>query len=209
MFQVSRAVADFGFTLSSVALIAATVGVVYFGKVRDHYTDEQISENISKTAEANAETAKLTESNTRLQLDLEKERLKRLALERKVEPRHLSNAQRANLGSRIESKSWKNAEIIWHGTGESEFYAKELASVFEQAGVRVKLHTLGMFIPSAWGLIVIKTTNDDSTQLQAILEDSAIESRIASSNSTIGEKDHPTLLVGTREDMTVPEDESR
>jgi hypothetical protein len=81
-------------------------------------------------------------------------------------------------------------------------HARKLASVFEQAGVIVKVRTMDPFIPSAWGLIVVKTanSNDDSDRLKVILDGAGVESQIGLTNSTIGDKDHPTLLVGTRED---------
>lgn len=126
------------------------------------------------------------------------------SLGRKVEPRHLSSDQKALLVSKVRLCGWTKAEVIWHGVGESEVYAKDLASVFEQAGVPTAIHTLGPFVPSAWGLLVVKTTNDDSTRLTAILDEAGIASQIALTNSTLGEKDHPTLLVGTREDVGIP-----
>jgi hypothetical protein len=216
--MVEETVAATRFTLSSVlALLGAafvllgSAGAFYFGRIRDHYTDERISENVRKTAEAEAagnraiaEAAKLRESNTLLQLDLEKERVQRLLLEKKVEPRRLSNDQRTLLISKIRSCGWKKAEVIWHGVGEPEFYAKDLASVFEQAGVPTHVHTLGPFMPSAWGLIVIKTANGDSTRLKNILDEAGVASDTALTNSTLGEKDHPTLIVGTRGDVGVP-----
>jgi hypothetical protein len=156
--------ASTGFTISNiVAVIGAALvlfgswGAFHFGRIRDRYTDERISDNDRKTAEAVADAAKLQESNTRLQLNLENERIQRLSLEKKVEPRHISEAQRMLLISRIRSSGWKKAEIIWHGVGEAEFYAKDLASAFEQGGVPTHTHTLGPFIPSAWGLIIVKT----------------------------------------------------
>ena len=59
--MVEETVAATGFTLSSVlALLGAafvllgSAGAFYFGRIRDHYTDERISENVRKTAEAEA-----------------------------------------------------------------------------------------------------------------------------------------------------------
>ena len=209
--MVNETTAATGFTISNIVAVlgAALVlfgswGAFYYGRIRDRYTDERISDNVRKTAEAVAEAAKLTESNTRLQLDLENERVQRLSLEKKIEPRRLSDDQRTLMISRIRSCGWKKAEIIWHGSGETEFYAKDLASVFEQAGVATHTHTLGPFIPSAWGLSVVQTVNGDSARLKAILDEANVESDIKLTNSTLGEKDHPTLVVGTRGDVGVP-----
>lgn len=100
----------------------------------------------------------------------------------------------------IRASGWKRAEIIWVGNGEPELYARDLATAFEQAGVPVNVHTLGPFIPSAWGLLVIKTTNGDSTRLKEILDKDGIASEIALANDTLGQKEWPTLVVGARED---------
>lgn len=180
---ISQAAADTGFAWSNILGIAGAglallgaFGVFYFGRARDQYAD----------------------------IALEKERIQRQALETKLEPRRLRDEQRALLVSRIRSSGWKRAEIIWHGVGEPEIYARDLSSAFEFAGVAVDVHTLGPFIPRAWGLSVIKTTNDDYVRLKGILDEAGVESSVESTNSTIGEKDHPTLFVGTREDVGAP-----
>ena len=128
----------------------------------------------------------------------------RRTLEAKVEPRHLIDQQRALLVSRIRSSGWKQAEIIWHGDGEAEIYARDLSSAFERAGLKVHVHTLGPFIPQAWGLSVIKTTNPDYIALKKILDEVGVDASVVETNSTIGEKDHPTLFVGTRADIGTP-----
>jgi len=124
----------------------------------------------------------------------------RQQLEAKIVPRHLSDEQKNSLIQKLASTGWKSAEILWHGTGEPEAYARNLALVFEQAKIQTDVHTLGPFIPSAWGLIVVITENDDSTRLKAILDEVGIPSVFAKTNDTLGKKDHPTLLVGARED---------
>jgi hypothetical protein len=183
MPSISQAAADTGFVWSNILAIAGAglallgvLGLFYFGRARDQYAD----------------------------IALEKERSQRQALETKVEPRRLGNQQRAVLVSRIRSSEWKHAEIIWHGVGEPEIYARDLSSAFELAGVAVHVHTLGPFIPQAWGLSVIKTTNEDYVRLKGILDEAGVESSVESTNSTIGEKDHPTLFIGTREDIGAP-----
>ena len=121
------------------------------------------------------------------------------AAEDKLRPRHLSPQQKILLVSRIQEYGWRRAEIIWVGHGEPETYARDLAKLFEEAHVPVDVHTLGPFIPSAWGLLVIKTTNDDSNNLKALLDEAGVKSEVALTNDTLGVKDHPTLVVGARE----------
>jgi hypothetical protein len=214
MFDISLPTANLLLGLSNLSLtvgaalvLIGTLGAVWSGGVRDRYADQRISENETKTAtaladsaRANAESEKFKESNTRLEVELEKERIERLRLEAKVQPRHLSGAQKSALTEKLKSSGWKNAEIIWHGTGEPEAYARDLASVFEQATIKTSLHTLGPFIPSAWGLMVIITENGDSSRLKAMLDEVGISAAPAETNDTIGKKDHPTLFVGSRED---------
>jgi hypothetical protein len=124
----------------------------------------------------------------------------RQQLEAKIVPRHLSDEQRDSLLQKLSSTKWKSAEILWHGTGEPESYARNLALVFEQAKIQTHVHTLGPFIPSAWGLIIVITENDDSAKLKAILDEVGVPSVLAETNDTLGKKDHPTILVGARED---------
>lgn len=121
------------------------------------------------------------------------------AVQREGEPRHLSATQMREIVPEIRASGWKRAEIIWVGNGEPELYARNLAAAFEQAGVPVNVHTLGPFIPSAWGLLVVKTTNSDSTRLKEIFDRAGIASELALTNDTLGQKDWPTLVVGARE----------
>jgi glycine/D-amino acid oxidase-like deaminating enzyme len=128
----------------------------------------------------------------------------RLKLERQIHPRSLSEEQRASLTAGIRAAGWKDAEIIWHGVGEPEIYARDLARAFDEAGAKVFVHTLGAFIPEAWGLSVIETSNGDAKRLQALLDPAAVTSSMVPTNDTLGVKDHPTLFVGTREDVGTP-----
>lgn len=116
-------------------------------------------------------------------------------------PRHLSAEQKPLIVAKIRAVGWQRAEVIWVGNGEPELYARDLATAFQQAGVEVYVHTLGPFLPSARGLLVVKTTNDDFTRLKAILDAAGVESEIALTNDTLGQKDHPTMVVGARKDL--------
>jgi hypothetical protein len=176
--------------------------VFRYQRIVDRYTDERISASNATAASAIAESKRLDGENKRLGIQLEQERQQRLLLEQRVEPRHLSDQQEAGLGSAIRGTGWRQAEIIWHGDGEPEFYARELASIFERAGVAVKIHTLGPFMPSAWGLSVVQTTNADSARLKHMLDAIGVPCHLALTNDTLGAKDHPTLVVGIREDLS-------
>ena len=96
----------------------------------------------------------------------------------------------------LRQYGWRTAEIIWVGNGEPEAYARDLAKAFEDAGLPVHIHTLGPFIPSAWGLLIVKTTNDASEKLKALLDEAGVQSEVTRSNDTLGAKDHPTFVIG-------------
>jgi hypothetical protein len=198
--------ANFAYNLSNVILIVGavlalvgTVGAIWSGSIRERYADTRAQESEEKVANALAEAAKANESNTRLQLKLEKERKERLELQRKVAPRELAPAQRTKLSNLLNGQDWQTAEVIWHGEGESEAYAKEIAAVFEEAGIETKTHTLGPFIPSAWGLMVIQTGNSDADLIKALFDEAEIAIVIAETNDTMGTRPHPLLFVGNKE----------
>lgn len=86
------------------------------------------------------------------------------------------------------------------GNGEPKKYARNLAAVFQQASVSVSVYTLGPFTPRAWGLLVVKTENDESSKLKAVLDEAGVQSETALTNDTLGEKRWPTLVVGSRDD---------
>jgi hypothetical protein len=197
--------------ISLIVGVLSTFAIVRSGKIRDAVLTQKLAEanraagDANKlAADANKETAILKQSNVRLEVQLEQERIKRLELEKRVEPRHLSDEQRASLVSKLRTSSWKVAEIIWVGDGEPEFYARDLGSAFEQAGIVVHLHTLNPFIPSAWGLLVVNSTKYESSRLKKILDEAGVYSESAETNDMLGQKDHPTLVVGARQDTGVP-----
>ena len=211
MFHLSLEAANNLFGWSNAALILGaalvffgTLGAIWTGAERDRYSNERIAANEAQTALANADAAAAQMRAKELEVRLESEQIERLKLERQVHPRSLSEAQRAILTAGIRAAGWKNAEIIWHGVGEAEIYARDLATAFNEAGAKVSVHTLGPFIPKAWGLSVIETSNGDSKRLQALLEAAGVTSGLVPTNETIGVKDHPTLFVGTREDIGIP-----
>jgi len=211
MFDLSLEAANKLFGLSNAALIFGaallffgTLGTIWTGKIRDHYSDERIVVNEAKTAQANADAAAAQTRAKELELRLESERIERIKLERQIRPRSLSDEQKAILTAGIRAAGWKSAEIIWHGVGEPEIYARDLARACDEAGAKVFVHTLGPFIPEAWGLRVIESSNGDSKRLQALLDSAGVTSSLVPTNDTIGVKDHPTLIVGTRQDVGIP-----
>jgi len=208
MLDVPLPAANALFTLSNIVgilgavfVVAGAIGAFWFGGIRDRYADERISANEAKTATANAQALRLTESNKQLEIELEKERIERLRLEVMVAPRHLTGTQRAALIQKLRTSGWSQAEIIWHGDGEPEAYARDFQAVFEAAHIKTDVHTLGPFIPSAWGLLVLITKNGDGARLHAMLEETGVSASLARTNDTIGEKDRPTLFVGSRDDQ--------
>lgn len=211
MFNFSLATANDLLGWSNAALIlgatlvcVGTIGAIWASKVRDRYTDERIAANEAETARANADTKAAQVRALELEVKLESERNERLRLERQVQPRAITKEQMAILTAGIRAAGWQYAEIYWHGVGEPEIYARDLGKAFSEAGAKVFIHTLGPFIPQAWGLSVIETSNGDSTRLQALLESAGVASGVAQTNDTIGAKDHPTLFVGTRQDVGDP-----
>jgi hypothetical protein len=120
--------------------------------------------------------------------------------------RHLSEKQIASLASAIRVTGWQKADIIWTGDeGEPELYAKDFGKAFKRGDVPdVVVHTLGMFLPSQWGLIVLQTKNDSWADLKRILKDAAnIRATVMSPGDgpIPGWRDYPVLIVGHREDM--------
>lgn len=185
--------------LGAVLALLGTVGAIWSGSIRERYADERAQESEEKVANALSEAAKANERNTRLQIRLEQERKERLELEEKVSPRRLSMIQQRELSERLRKKTWTEAEIIWHGGAESEGYAKDILSAFQEAGLNVKIHTLGPFIPSAWGLMVIQTHNGDAESIKEIFEEALVEIEIAQTNETIGLRAHPLIFVGNKD----------
>lgn len=142
--------------LSLIVGVVSTFAIVQSGKIRDAALTQKLADANRAAgdanrlaADANKEAEILKQNNVKLELQLEQERIKRLELEKRVEPRHLSDEQKSFLVSKLRTSSWKVAEIIWVGDGEPEFYARDLGSAFELAGIVPHVHTLNPFIPSA------------------------------------------------------------
>jgi hypothetical protein len=197
--------------LSLVALIIAAMAaaITFVAAVAIVYTQKTVIGEAKLLDEVKQRIYAINQQQLAIELEKQKQitanaESERLKLEMQIRPRSLSEGQRSILTAGIRAAGWKNAEIIWHGVGEPEIYARDLARAFDEAGATVVVHTLGPFIPEAWGLSVIETSNGASGRLQALLDSAGVKSSVVQTNDTIGTKDHPTLFVGTREDVGTP-----
>lgn len=144
---------------TSAAVIAAIAGVaaLWGAGVRDKHSDQQI-ETARATAESaresaakiESETEKLKNQNLELKLDLEKERIKRLELERSVGPRSLSPQEIKSIKSSLLSLQKKTSVLI-HCRPDEEVrsYANQIATCLSEAGVSVTAQINNAFILGA------------------------------------------------------------
>jgi hypothetical protein len=202
---LATANAIFGFSnlaliVGGVLVLTGTIGVFWSGNIRDRFADERARQTEAKTAAAVAEGAKANERNTALKLELERERVERLRLEQRIAPRVMSPDQRAKLVVGLRATGWHEGIVYWHGSGEPETYAKQFSAAFNDAGISTEAHTLGPFIQSAWGVVIVATNGPKAQQLKSIFDDVGINATVAETNDTLGHHDRPTIVVGARLD---------
>lgn len=133
----------------ATAMLAAMV--LFFGNIRDEYSDKRISENEKATAMANESsaiakkeaanaverTAVIQKENAKLLLQLEADRSARLALEKKIAPRRLSSFQKITLVEILRPFPRQIVRVISPPTAEQTDLAIDFVNVFKQAGWRI------------------------------------------------------------------------
>ena len=115
-------------------------------------------------------------------------------------PRKVTAEQASRLEQQLRKTGWQKARIVWHGdSGEPEQYARDLARCFEKAGIEVACDTLGPFLASAWGTIVVRNQYQNGEKLLAILTEADIDARILDSNDAFEKVEWPLIVVGNKE----------
>jgi len=141
IFDLSQEMADSIFGLSNVALtigaalvLVGTVGVFWSGGIRDKYSDERISSNEAKTAQAVAEAA---QANQRA----EQERLARVKIEERLAPRSLTTEQEAGLRSQLSQFPGASVDIFIYGGGSDDALplAGMISGSLQSAGWNVRV----------------------------------------------------------------------
>lgn len=148
MSDISLPLANLFYNLSNIALIVGavlavigTVGTIWMGSIRDQYSDQRVSDNEAKTATAVAESAKanqraqeLHESNAKLEIELEKERIERLRLEKALAPRRISSEEKRVLLVILQKLPQQITKITCiMNDPESHVLALDFAKVFNDA----------------------------------------------------------------------------
>lgn len=151
MFEISLSTANTIYKFANIALIigavivaVGTVAVYLASGVRDRYADERREMNETQTAAAKADatranesTAKLEESNVKLQAAAEHERAERLKLEARIAPRRLSPAS----ATAMRASALQLCQIMRkitvtaaNGNIEAQTYATDIVSILKEAG---------------------------------------------------------------------------
>lgn len=162
--------ADRAFNLANILLIfgaflvfASTYVSIRAGSIRDFYSDQRRAENERQTALAKAEAAQANEgaerakadaaqantsaettrqSNLKLQIALEKERVERFQLEEKVAPRSLSDTERGAMQNQANKVCRRVGRVIVtaaNSNNEAQRYGNEFIEIFRQAGCTADL----------------------------------------------------------------------
>lgn len=177
MPAVSLPTAIFLFNAASIALVvgavlvlSGTIGTVWMGLVKERYGDERIAANEERTAVANSDAAKANEraavlekqteelrrGNLEMTRQLENERAGRLAIERKIGPRQLTDDQADALRSALAS--WPAnlpATVTLLGDQEAAAFGSRIVEIFERAGVSIQIRRAGMLSPPPYGIIIV------------------------------------------------------
>jgi len=131
------------FQLFTVLLAIATVGATGFGirawllsnqlKKLQHIEDLQTQTEIARL---NKETADTKERTAKTELEIEKERVARLALEKNVGPRTFSGEQESRLQAELQKFSIRSVDLFgWaNGDAESKEFTKKLKALLENSG---------------------------------------------------------------------------
>ncbi|MDT8836521.1 hypothetical protein ParKJ_03765 [Paraburkholderia fungorum] len=164
MFDLSQEMADSVFGLSNIVLtigaalvLLGTAGAFWSGGIRDRYSDERITSNEAKTAQAVAQAA---QANQRA----EEEKLARVKIEERLAPRSLTGAQETNLQNQLSKFAGTSLDILIYGGGSEDAlpFAGMIATTLNAAGWKVRVwNTIS---PGRWYRGVGLSTSSGSDQ---------------------------------------------
>ena len=182
---------------SSALIVSLAVGVVssaiivYTGNIKENILKQELSQNSielgknkTELEKAKLETASINNKTKTLELEIEKESLKRIeseiALENlriKLQNRSLSTEQRKILITYFSNVSGKKQISIesLHEKESSE-YAKQIGSALAESGVEIKLSFTVILVPPMYGLIV--PSSSDYSELRNAFDKAKIEYKI-------------------------------
>ncbi len=142
-----------------ITAVSGAIGTVAGNKANDLNAREARV----RIAEANEKAAKANEEAERLHLEVERERLERLKLEEKVQPRKISAVQAAliksSLASTPKGKVYINPDWM---DPEAKLFAAQIASVLENLGFPLE-KLAGDHAPLSYGklgaMLIIRDQN--------------------------------------------------
>lgn len=153
--------ANFFLVGSLVAGVVATATIVWMGNVKEEYLSLDLSQanKLAETAKATAATATehaaaLEVQSKQLQIDLEREHVARLELERKYGPRVLGDHERTSLAGAAKQNNVRHVIILRVDDMEAAIAADNLAKALESAGVKVDVGSMGTLVPPRYGASV-------------------------------------------------------
>lgn len=201
--NISSETADTLFNAFNIALIVgaiiiavATMGAIWTGKIRDHYSDLRISNNEMETARAGSDAAHANQAAAvankaaaEASLHAAQVEKQNIELREKFANRRITAKQHAGLVA-ILSKHPNSFNMEAMGDPESGMYAADILKTFTDAGwvVDKKEFPLGVI----WtGLIVYQTDDPAAIEIAKALHDAGIPFSIGDQR-----RDKATIMVG-------------
>lgn len=202
-WNISSETADTLFNAFNIALIAGaiivaigTMGAIWTGKIRDHYSDLRISSNEARTAQAGAEAARANEvaaiankSAADATLHAAEVEQQNIQLREKFANRRITAEQYKVLVAEL-SKHPNGFNIEVMGDSESGLYAADILKTFTAAGWTVdkKEFPLGV----VWtGLNVFQSNDPAANGIMKALHDAKIPFGIGNEF-----REKATIMVG-------------
>ncbi|MGN8064385.1 hypothetical protein ACTJK4_22235 [Ralstonia sp. 22111] len=201
--NISSEAADTLFNAFNIALIvgaiivaAATMGAIWTGKIRDHYSDLRISNNETETAQARSDAAhanqaaavanKAAADASLHAAEVEKQNIE---LRRKFANRRITAEQHRALVA-ILSKRPSSFNIEAMSDSESGLYAADILKTFTDAGWVVDKKEFPMGV--IWtGLNVFLSGDPATAEIAKALRDAGIPFSIGNQH-----RDKATIMVG-------------
>jgi hypothetical protein len=201
--NISSETADALFNAFNIALIAgavivavATLGAIWTGKIRDHYSDLRLSNNEMEAARAGSDAAHANQAaavanKAAAEASLHAAQVERqnIELRQKFANRRITAEQHAELVA-ILSTHPNGFNIEAMGDPESGMYAADILKTFADAGwvVDKKEFPLGVI----WtGLIVFQSDDPAAAEMSKALHDAGIPFSVGNER-----RDKATIMVG-------------
>jgi hypothetical protein len=183
-----------GLVIGAILTAIATLTAFWSSGVREMYSDSRTASLEAAAEHAKLEQARLSESNLKLQIDLERERGARLEIESRLSSRRVSTQQCQRLLEDLSKvQPLHQTLVIVQSDEEQARYGNDIVTCLSKTGAHVSLQRNGIMLGVAPGLSVELPSTESGQSFRKAFAAAGIEARYEETNG-----DSIVIVVGPK-----------